>query len=300
VYVAWRRRQISRRSVILLVLLLLIVEQGNESAYYLYSMSSEAAVKYLQPIEDTRDIARYLDTQPNPKRVEINENDVRFNFGQWNRIDSVREYTTGMLEQMVKMQWWQDRLARMYGVGYAISKQPLRPGQVDVFTSRSGLKLFRNPDPFPRAWTVHQTRIVNNEDDAAKIVRDDTSLDLRALAVMVNRAPALENCPAPDRVLKVIESAEYSYVKVDMQCRGLVVISDSWYPGWRAEVDGHEAELWRVDTVIRGVVVPKGSHEVRMVYRPASVYAGFTCMLIGLAGGGLMQRREEPGADLLA
>jgi hypothetical protein len=300
VYVAWRRRQISRRSVILLVLLLLIVEQGNESAYYLYSMSSEAAVKYLQPIEDTRDIARYLDTQPNPKRVEINENDVRFNFGQWNRIDSVREYTTGMLEQMVKMQWWQDRLARMYGVGYAISKQPLRPGQVDVFTSRSGLKLFRNPDPFPRAWTVHQTRIVNNEDDAAKIVRDDTSLDLRALAVMVNRAPALENCPAPDRVLKVIESAEYSYVKVDMQCRGLVVISDSWYPGWRAEVDGHEAGLWRVDTVIRGVVVPKGSHEVRMVYRPASVYAGFTCMLIGLAGGGLMQRREEPGADLLA
>ncbi len=291
-YAAWRRGQISRRSVILFVLLLLIVEQGNESVYYLQSMSSEAAVNYL---------ARYLDTQPNPKRVEINDKDVHFDFGQWNRIDSVRAFTTGVLEQMVRMHWWEDRLARLYGVGYAISKQPLRPGEVDVFTSRSGLKLFRNPDPFPRAWTVHQTRIVSDEEDAARAARDDTSLDLRAVAVMVNRAPALENCPAPDRVLKIIESAEYSYVKVDMQCRGLVVISDSWYPGWRATVDGHEAELWRVDTVIRGVVVPKGSHEVRVVYRPASVYAGFACLLIGLAGAGFLQRRREAdSADLLA
>ncbi len=301
VYAAWRRRQITRRSVILLVLLLLVVEQGNESAYYLNNMSSEAAVKYLKPIEDTRDIAQYLDTQPNPKRVEINDTDVHFNFGQWNRIDSVRAFTTGILEQMVKMQWWQDRLLRMYGVGYTISKQALRPGQVDVFTSRSGLKVFRNPDPFPRAWTVHKTRIINTEDAAAKSAREDTSLDLRNVAVMVSRAPALENCPAPDRVLKIIESAEYSYVKADMQCRGLVVISDSWYPGWRAEVDGREAELWRVDTVIRGVVVPKGSHEVRMVYRPASVYAGFACMLIGLSGAGFLQRRrEDRSADLLA
>ena len=301
VYAAWRRGQITRKSVIVFCLLLLVVEQGNETAYYWQSKSSDETAKYLKPIEDSSDIAHYLDRQPNPKRIEINDKDVLFSFGQWNRIDSVRSYTTGILAQMVKLHWWEDRLARLYGVGYAISKQPFRPGQVDVFTSRSGLKVFRNPEPFPRAWTVHQVRVMTNDDDASKAVREDPNIDLHTTGVMVQKAPAIENCPGSDRVLQIVESAEYTYVKAEMQCRGLLVMSDSWYPGWSAKVDGQPTDLWHVNEVMRGVVVPKGSHEVRIVYRPVSVYAGFGCMLVGLAGAGFLQRRrEDHNVDLLA
>ena len=47
-----------------------------------------------------------------------------------------------------------------------------------------------------------------------------------------------------------------------MACKGLVVVSDNWYPGWTAEVDGRPAKIWKVNTVIRGVVVEPGKHQV--------------------------------------
>jgi uncharacterized membrane protein YfhO len=78
------------------------------------------------------------------------------------------------------------------------------------------------------------------------------------------------------------------------------VISDSWYPGWRARVDGHSADIWKINTAIRGVLVPAGRHTVTMKYRPFSVYFGFLCTLLGLAGAIVLQRRpEKDGPDLL-
>jgi uncharacterized membrane protein YfhO len=58
--------------------------------------------------------------------------------------------------------------------------------------------------------------------------------------------------------------------------------------------------IWKVNTAIRGVVVPAGAHTVTMTYRPMSVYLGFVCMLAGIAGAIVLQRRrEEDGPDLL-
>ena len=85
-----------------------------------------------------------------------------------------------------------------------------------------------------------------------------------------------------------------------MACTGLLVVSDNWYPGWRAQVDGRYEGIWKVNTVIRGIVVPAGKHEVVMRYLPFSVYFGLTCTFLGLAGAVVLQRRrEKAGADCL-
>ena len=62
----------------------------------------------------------------------------------------------------------------------------------------------------------------------------------------------------------------------------MVVMSDTWYPGWTAMVDGKPAELLEVYGALRGVVVDKGSHRVSMVFRPWSVYLGAALTLLGL------------------
>jgi uncharacterized membrane protein YfhO len=73
-------------------------------------------------------------------------------------------------------------------------------------------------------------------------------------------------------------------------------VSDNDYPGWHAEVDGKSAPIWNVNTVIRGVVVGPGRHQLAMKYRPFSVYFGLFCTLAGLAVAVFLQRRNEDGA----
>ncbi len=62
-----------------------------------------------------------------------------------------------------------------------------------------------------------------------------------------------------------------------------LVLSDVYYPGWRGTVDGEEAPIYRADATFRGIVVPAGSHEVRMDFTPGSFRIG-----LGLAVGGLL------------
>ena len=55
---------------------------------------------------------------------------------------------------------------------------------------------------------------------------------------------------------------------------GYVVLSDSWYPGWRADIDGTPAATERANLAFRAVYVPQGTHTVRWTYRPASYLVG--------------------------
>jgi hypothetical protein len=195
--------------------------------------------------------------------------------------------------------WWDDRLLRMYGMNYAVSRDPTRGGQKEVFAGKSGIKIWRTADTFPRAWTVHQTILVPNDSAGADMVRD-AAVDLRQTAVMVKTQPALGRCGGEDRVNGFFENPSQVWINVEMACQGLLIVSDNWYPGWRAEVDGRPTEIWKVNTVIRGVVVNAGRHSVAMRYRPLSVYFGFAFTLIGLGAAIVLHRRPETdGADTL-
>ncbi|HET7343700.1 MAG TPA: YfhO family protein, partial [Methylomirabilota bacterium] len=54
----------------------------------------------------------------------------------------------------------------------------------------------------------------------------------------------------------------------------VLVLTDTWFPGWRARVDGRPATLWRADHAFRAVAVPAGRHEVELRYQPRSVLIG--------------------------
>jgi uncharacterized membrane protein YfhO len=76
------------------------------------------------------------------------------------------------------------------------------------------------------------------------------------------------------------------HVEIDTEAsrRSLLVLTDSWFPGWKATVDGHAAPIERVDYLIRGVAVPAGAHRVEFSYAPASWRAGWILSLLALIG----------------
>ncbi len=82
-----------------------------------------------------------------------------------------------------------------------------------------------------------------------------------------------------DRDLKadVIWNSEQSNrieFSVNAETGGWLEISDSWYPGWKAFIDGKEVSLYRADSLFRAIHVPSGKHQVLIEYQPIGFYFG--------------------------
>ena len=83
---------------------------------------------------------------------------------------------------------------------------------------------------------------------------------------------------------------------VESPSDGYLVLTDTWYPGWKVSVDGRSAELLRADLIFRAVFLPAGKHEVVFTYEPASFRIGtmmtiLAALLIVLAL--LLARRQS-------
>ncbi|SPE29136.1 membrane hypothetical protein [Candidatus Sulfopaludibacter sp. SbA3] len=290
---AWINGYVRREWALALVGLLVVLEQSNEVGWGWTNVHDEKRTVFLKPLLETQDVGRYLQWFPGIKRVGVNDNDLKFTFGDWYRLDAAHAFTASMLTSTSELGWWQDRLVQMYGINFFVSRTPTRPAQQqEMFQGSSGIKVYANLDVFPRAWTVHELLVAPNEWNGATMVRDG-DFDLRKIAVMVKETPRLNLCDAADNVTGIVDQPRLVQVHVEMACKGLVVVSDNWYPGWDAWVDGKSAKIWKVNTVIRGVVVDAGRHQVVMKYRPFTVNFGFACLLVGLAVAVVLQRRRE-------
>jgi hypothetical protein len=301
---AWSRGYLWTRPMLVLLGALLVMEQGNEVGWgwaHVHNPRDEGRMAIANALKDTQDLADWLRTRPGPNRLEINDQDVAFSFGDWYRMDAGSAFTASMLTSTSELGgWWVDRVGRMYGLNYVVSRTPTRPALRQMYTGSTGIKIWYNPEAFPRAWTVHQIVAAPNEWNGADMV-NTWPFDLRTTALTVRSKPALDTCSGPDKVGKIVDKPSSVRVEVEMSCKGMLVVSDNWYPGWHAYVDGASTDLWQVNTVIRGVVVGLGKHAVTMTYRPFSVYFGLFLTVVGLAVAVVLQRRREAdGVDTLA
>ncbi|MBI3956291.1 YfhO family protein [Candidatus Gottesmanbacteria bacterium] len=77
---------------------------------------------------------------------------------------------------------------------------------------------------------------------------------------------------------------EPSLVELDVNSseRGMVVLSDTYYPGWVARVDGRNASVERIHDALRGIPVEAGGHTIELRYDPLSFRLGVIVSLVGL------------------
>ena len=99
-------------------------------------------------------------------------------------------------------------------------------------------------------------------------------------------------------VLLPTEDPNRVEVRVEATAPAWLVVSDTWYPGWQADVDGESVALWRADYIFRAVRVPAGEHTVHLVYRPASLRLGLWLAALAVLATGftgwLARRRSTP------
>jgi hypothetical protein len=104
----------------------------------------------------------------------------------------------------------------------------------------------------------------------------------------------------PGEVLSFQEGPNSIAVAGEIGKGGMLRILESWDPGWRATVNGVPAPIYRADFLYMAIPVPEGPCEVRLVYRPRSLYVGLVLTGIGLLGVALclfLWRRPSPLAS---
>jgi hypothetical protein len=137
------------------------------------------------------------------------------------------------------------------------------------------MKVYERREALPRAYLVARAEVL---DDAAALRRLATpDFDPRDGALLAPSEGARPLNPAtPDSGSAVLELSEPEHVRIRTTAGGptYLVLSDSWYPGWVATVDGQEAPIARANVLFRAVEVPAGGHLVEFRYRPTSFVLG--------------------------
>ena len=184
--------------------------------------------------------------------------------------------------------------------------EPFPPLEVDGLNlayDGPDARVYRVEGALPRAWVVGAQQVVG-DGDAAREAVTTPGFDGRRVAVTERR---LEGLPvgrgARGAGTARIESYEPERVVVRASSdeRGLLVLGDNDFPGWKAKVDGREVPIERVNYLFRGVEIGAGSHRVEFSYEPLSWRIGWITSLLSLAALAtavllaVMRRRRTPG-----
>ena len=140
--------------------------------------------------------------------------------------------------------------------------------------------IYRNDEMLPRAFVAGDAVIADGGEEVLRLLKMH---DPGRVAVL--QAPAGEMGGGGHTEALVTEySPNRIEAAVDLDEPGILVLSEIWYPGWRAVDNGdRELPVLKVDHCLRGVYLGPGTHRVVFEYRPASFYAGRALSIIGVA-----------------
>ena len=164
--------------------------------------------------------------------------------------------------------------------------------------------IVENRFALPRAWVAYDWRDARGEDDAfAKVTGGSASQAYRTPVIEGAGAPPRGRVPGPAPAKFLTDGERGLRLAVSAARPGWLMLHDTWYPGWKADVDGREVPIEHGNLAFRAVRVPAGDHEVTFSYSPVSARAG-ALVSIGagltiavLLLGPWLRRRLRPGAS---
>jgi hypothetical protein len=135
--------------------------------------------------------------------------------------------------------------------------------------------VYDNHDALPKAFVVHAARAVPDDDEASRLLHDP---DFDPQTEVLLAAESVPNNPPPPQVADEVEVLTYDSRKVQVRARmaadGFLLLTDTWYPGWKASVDGKSVPVWRADLIFRAVQLSAGEHSIEFNYDPESFRLG--------------------------
>jgi hypothetical protein len=164
------------------------------------------------------------------------------------------------------------------------------------------VNVYENEDVLPRAFLVPEFKVVEDRSAALEVLTGD-DFDPSAYVILekepTSLAPAAGGVPTRSEVKIVEYTPNKVVVEVACATAGFVVLSDLYYEGWQAFVDGAEQEVYRADSAFRAVQLAAGQHRIEFVFDPLSFRIGaivsLTSLLLTAVLTGVLAHRRVRG-----
>ena len=180
---------------------------------------------------------------------------------------------------------------------------PLNPARWQTVAEFDGVIVLRNTRALPRAWLVADAEVVDGEEALGRIRGDDTRCTFEPEFTALVEAKPMELPRLPGGALAPGSSArvvayEPSRLRIETAAPTptVLVVSEIFYPGWEATIDGGRAPILLTDYVLRGVALPAGRHTVEMRYAAPAARNGAlisVATLLLLCGLFIYARRQQ-------
>lgn len=151
----------------------------------------------------------------------------------------------------------------LLGVKYVLNYGPLESKKYQFVLSEGRTYLYNNPRYFPRAYFVDSLIKVKNSQEAIEKMYS-LGDNLRHTAVVTGNIELESDFSQGDTLRIIGYSPENMNILTSTGKNRFMVISEIYYPGWRATVDGKNVEIILTDFALRGILVPRGNHIINL------------------------------------
>jgi hypothetical protein len=165
-----------------------------------------------------------------------------------------------------------------------------------------GVTIYMNRSSLPRAFIAHEYRVANADSILSLVENPRFNPEMYMLLEEEPEFRPSKPLLAANEECDIIEY-ESDYVKVVTMLKepAFVCLTDSYYPAWKAYIDGEQTEVYRAYSALRAVGVPEGEHTIEFVYKSETYKASkmvtyLTIVFIGLSCvGGIVRSRLQRG-----
>ncbi|MGD8775592.1 MAG: YfhO family protein [Syntrophobacterales bacterium] len=147
-------------------------------------------------------------------------------------------------------------------------------------------KLYDNHNRLPRAFLVKKFQVLNSDQEFAKAFHELT-FDPRSTILLEGeptRFMGLKKKPIVQSLKSAVRVLSYENNRIDFEVdtpeAAFLFMSEAYYPGWQAYVDGRQTEILRANYVFRAIPLGPGSHQIEVVCEPSSFKVGLMISLL--------------------
>ncbi|MCL4359662.1 YfhO family protein [Patescibacteria group bacterium] len=198
--------------------------------------------------------------------------------------DMLRQSLDTSLSGIATVSALSQKLMNLYSVGTVFSTLPLSGGSLTPVATTSGvpeITSYRNPEALPEAYIAARPVTVTTVQEAAAALKAGSFVP--GTSVLLEKSVSVASSPATARLSITRPSDTKTVVVVSGNPRtDILVLNDTYYPGWQATIDGKPTQILAANIRFRAVILPPGSHTVTFTYAPQTLPAGAALTLIGL------------------
>ena len=174
-------------------------------------------------------------------------------------------------------------LDRLMGVRYFFTTQPVehfnlvKVKEIAFTTGQDPVYVYELFDYYPRVFMVPRAQKAEPEEIKEHLFKADFDPKLHVY-IEEDSDWGAKGGYAADAKFETYSDQEV-VINTEASGDGFLFLSDAYYPGWKAYVDGQETRILRADYAFRTIPVPEGNHTVVFRYEPQSFWWGIRITL---------------------